>query len=66
MVERAHKEVNRHVRHACLGRRTNDNRKQTLSIAQLLIKHITKPSDILFGQAVNLETDSVHAVPDHF
>ena len=34
MVERANKEVNRHIRHICFDRRTKDNWKQTLPIAQ--------------------------------
>ena len=61
MVERSNKEFNRHVRHVCFDRRTKENWRQTLPIAQRIINsHFSQrtgvsPADILFGKAVDLD-----------
>ena len=70
MVERANKEVNRHVRHICFDRRTKENWRQTLPIAQRIINsHFSErtnisPSHILFGQAVDLDRGIFSAIPE--
>ena len=60
MVERANKEVYRHIRHVCFDRRTKANWRQTLPIAQRIINShysvrtgVSLP-DIMFGRALDL------------
>ena len=69
-VERANKEVNRHVRHVCFDRRIKSNWRQTLSIAQKIINfHFSErtgvsPADIMFGKALDLDRGILSALPE--
>jgi transposase InsO family protein len=70
MVERANKEVNRHVRHICFDRRTKSDWRNTLPLAQRIINsHFSErtkisPAHILFGQAVDLDRGIFAPMPE--
>ena len=70
IVERANKEVNRHVRHVCFDRRIKSTWRQTLPIAQRIInshyseRTAVSPADIMFDKALDLEWGIFSALPE--
>ena len=69
MVERANKDVNRHVRHVYFERRIKLNWRQTLPLALGIINsHYSEctgvsPADIIFDKALDLDR-SLSALPE--
>ena len=72
LIERASKEVNRHINHICFDRRTKDDlSKHFQLLSELLIRIIQrgpkiKPSDMFFGQAIDLDRGIFTAMPNDF
>ena len=70
MVERANKEVNRHVRHGCFDRRIRSNWRQSLPKAQRIINfHFAErtgvsPADFMLSKVLDLDRGIFPALPE--